>query len=81
MTVHVQLFARVREIVGESALDVDLPGEAGVGDCFRHLVRLAPELGPLEGRLLVAVNEEYAPWDRHLRHGDRVAFIPPVSGG
>ena len=29
----------------------------------------------------LAVNDEYAPWDRPLRSGDRVVFIPPVSGG
>ena len=29
----------------------------------------------------LAVNDEYAPWDMPLRQGDRVVFIPPVSGG
>jgi molybdopterin synthase catalytic subunit len=29
----------------------------------------------------VAVNEEYASWDRPVQAGDAVAFIPPVAGG
>lgn len=29
----------------------------------------------------VAVNDAYASWDTVLNPGDRVVFIPPVSGG
>jgi len=29
----------------------------------------------------VAVNDAYASWDAVLNPGDRVVFIPPVSGG
>ena len=32
-------------------------------------------------RLRVAVNGEFAAWDRGLADGDEVAFLPPVSGG
>jgi sulfur-carrier protein len=32
-------------------------------------------------RLRVAVNGEFAAWDRVLADGDEVAFLPPVSGG
>jgi len=32
-------------------------------------------------RLKVAVNEDFAPWDRPLEDGDTVAFFPPVAGG
>jgi molybdopterin converting factor subunit 1 len=31
--------------------------------------------------LRVAVNEEFADWERELRDGDQVVFIPPVAGG
>lgn len=41
----------------------------------RHGLSLAPE------RLRVAVNGEFAGWDRALRDGDEVVFLPPVSGG
>ncbi|KJE26591.1 molybdopterin converting factor, subunit 1 [Geobacillus kaustophilus] len=33
------------------------------------------------GRVMTAVNEEYACDEAPLHEGDTVAFIPPVSGG
>jgi molybdopterin synthase sulfur carrier subunit len=41
----------------------------------RHGLSLSPE------RLRVAVNGEFAGWDRALSDGDEVVFLPPVSGG
>jgi molybdopterin synthase sulfur carrier subunit len=32
-------------------------------------------------RLRVAVNGEFAAWDRSLARGDEIVFLPPVSGG
>lgn len=34
-----------------------------------------------EQRLRVAVNGAFAQWEQHLRDGDEVVFLPPVSGG
>jgi len=31
--------------------------------------------------LMLAINEEFQPWETPLKHGDVVAFIPPVAGG
>jgi molybdopterin converting factor subunit 1 len=31
--------------------------------------------------LRVAVNDAFSAWDAELADGDRVVFIPPVSGG
>ena len=41
----------------------------------RHGFAMPPE------RLRVAVNGEFARWDRALVEGDEVAFLPPMSGG
>ena len=41
----------------------------------RHGFRFAVD------KLRVAVNGEFAPWDRALAEGDEVVFLPPVSGG
>ena len=35
----------------------------------------------LPPRPLVAVNQEYAPYDRVIEAGDEIALIPPVAGG
>ena len=41
----------------------------------RHGFTLAPE------RMRIAINGEFASWDRVLADGDEIAFLPPVSGG
>jgi molybdopterin synthase sulfur carrier subunit len=32
-------------------------------------------------KLRVAINGEFAAWNRSLVDGDEIAFLPPVSGG
>ena len=29
----------------------------------------------------VAVNDEFVPWNHPLKSGDRIALLPPMSGG
>jgi molybdopterin converting factor small subunit len=41
----------------------------------------AHPLGLAQSALRVAVNDEFVPWDHPLRNGDRVALLPPMSGG
>jgi sulfur-carrier protein len=44
------------------------------------LRRIAPQFDP--GRTIrVAVNQEYADWDKPIGHAKELALIPPVSGG
>jgi molybdopterin converting factor small subunit len=31
--------------------------------------------------LRAAVNDEFVPWGHPLKDGDRIAFLPPMSGG
>jgi molybdopterin synthase catalytic subunit/molybdopterin converting factor small subunit len=73
MSVHVRLFAGLRERAGWSAREIEA---ATVADVWPEL-----GLGEEPAGLLYAVNREYAERDRELRDGDEVALIPPVSGG
>ena len=43
------------------------------------LLRIAPQFST--GNLRVAVDEEYAEWDRAIGEAREIALIPPVSGG
>ena len=38
-------------------------------------------LGMLLRDLRAVVNDEFAPSDQPLKDGDRIAFLPPMSGG
>jgi molybdopterin converting factor small subunit len=48
-----------------------------VGDVLQQVDRASV----LTGRLLYAVNMEYAKLDTPVAEGDEVAFFPPVTGG
>lgn len=49
-------------------------------DLYRELDRLHDFRLP-ETAIRVAVNDAFANWDDELRAGDRLAFLPPMSGG
>jgi molybdopterin converting factor subunit 1 len=76
---HIQYFAILREQagLGEESLQTAVADPAALYAelAKRHSFQLRPE------QLKVAVNAEFSPWDRELRDGDKVVFIPPVAGG
>lgn len=63
-----------------------LPAERVTSDAatpaalYEELLAVHP-LGMSASSIRVAVNDEFAPWDRALRDGDRIALLPPMSGG
>jgi molybdopterin converting factor subunit 1 len=81
MQVNVRLFARLRDIVGAGELARQVPEGATVRDVWAGLAAEHPALAPFGGAVSTAVNADYAKFDRPLRAGDEVAFLPPVSGG
>lgn len=83
MTIHVRLFAAIREALGRETLDLTLAEGATAEDVWRELLRL-DDRGALSKRrvnLAAAVNRRYTRFDTPLADGDEVVFIPPVSGG
>ncbi len=83
--IKILYFARLREALGKSAEEIELPRGAGDLDALRALLRerggaWADEMA--EGRQLrAAVNQDLAHGDVALRDGDEIAFFPPVTGG
>lgn len=76
--VRVEYFAILRERAGRATEEVDT--QAGtLAELYREL-ELRHQLPRLPS-LKVAVNDEFADWQRALREGDCVVFIPPVAGG
>jgi len=79
MTVHVRLFAVLRELASTGRLEAEgrSVGEvvdtvaAGRGDRFAAIVAVSS----------FVVNGERSSRDAALADGDEVAILPPVSGG
>jgi molybdopterin synthase sulfur carrier subunit len=79
VTIH--LFARLRELTGATELRRELAPGATALDAWQMLATEFPAVGSYEQSISCAVNEEYARLTTPLSDGDRVAFLPPVSGG
>jgi molybdopterin converting factor subunit 1 len=81
MRVRVRLFASLRETIGASEVELDLPEGATAEEAWKALAGTHPELASRRARLTAAVNRRYAGFDTPLHDGDEVVFVPPVSGG
>ncbi|MCX7672850.1 MAG: molybdopterin converting factor subunit 1 [Thiobacillaceae bacterium] len=85
MKLRILYFARLREALGVSAEEPELPVQVATVDALIGWLRArggvwAVELA--EGRAFrVAVNQEMAAPDTPLAAGDEVALFPPVTGG
>ena len=78
-TITLQLFARFRDAAGQTSLE--LPATETIADLRSDLKRRWPALAALLDSSRFAVDDEFAEDGRLLRPGDRLALIPPVSGG
>ena len=78
-------FARLREILGTSGEELELPGT--VHDILSLTAWLRQRGGQWEVELApekpvrVAVNQDLAGPQSAIRNGDEIAFFPPVTGG
>ena len=77
MSVRVKYFASLRETIGRSDDELPFTGSITVAEIWQQ----ATQNMQLPDRLLVAVNQEYANFDKEISDGDEVAFFPPVTGG
>jgi molybdopterin synthase sulfur carrier subunit len=83
--VRLLFFASLREQLGTSGEEVDLPSEVATVAALReHLVRRGGAYGKAFGGkalVRVAVNQDMVQPSARLEAGDEVAFFPPVTGG
>lgn len=82
---RIRFFAAIRERLGRSSFDLDLP--AGVGDVASLVQHLDASALPgcasvlMADNTLVAVNRSVAGMTASLSGDDEIAFYPPVTGG
>jgi len=83
--VKVLFFAALREQLGVSFEEIELPGDARTVAVLRSRLMArggAWQSALAEGKLLrVAVNQDMARLPAAIKAGDEVAFFPPVTGG
>ena len=77
--IQVIYFAILRELTGLeketfSIKQGNKPGDVLTSINERHEIDLGVNFK-------IAVNDEFSDWDIELNEGDRLVFIPPVTGG
>jgi molybdopterin converting factor subunit 1 len=75
------LFGQAREAIGTDQIELVLEESATVESAFHALKSQHPKLAAMERSLMFAINEEYATREQALSDNDRLAILPPVSGG
>jgi molybdopterin converting factor small subunit len=81
MNVHVQFFSRLRDLAGESELELEVPERTSVAELLGRLYSRAPALRDWDKSILVAAGVEFVGRDYILQSDDRISIMPPVQGG
>ncbi|KIQ01517.1 molybdenum cofactor biosynthesis protein MoaD [Agrobacterium tumefaciens] len=83
--VHIVYFAWVRERIGKSEEDLDLPASVKTaGDLIQHLMTLGDEYEAafeFPDVIRVAVNQEHIEHDESLAGAREIGIFPPMTGG
>jgi molybdopterin converting factor small subunit len=77
--IHISYFAGLREARGISE-ELFETSALTAADLYTEL-QGQHGFGLAQASLKVSINDEFSPWQTELKNGDRIVFIPPVSGG
>jgi len=81
MKVKVLFFGFAHDLTGFGQEQIEVPDGESLEALWQRYEQRFPRLKEFSRALLTAVNEEIVERSWHLRDGDEVAFMPPVSGG
>jgi MoaE-MoaD fusion protein len=81
MRVRVLFFGMLKDVVGRSGDDFDIPEGSSLASLFDAYAERYPRLREISRSIVIARNQEFASPGTCLAEGDEVAFLPPVSGG
>jgi molybdopterin synthase sulfur carrier subunit len=79
--VHVQFYSRLRDLVGLSDAEVDVPDGTKVSDLLENLYGKTPNLREWNKSILVASGVEFVGRDHVLHDREEISVMPPVQGG
>ncbi len=77
--IHIQYFALLREQRGQN--EETLRTDARTPRELYAQLRKEYQFTLPDQSLGVSINEQFSEWQTELKFGDRVVFLPPVSGG
>jgi len=81
MTIHVQFFAQLKDIVGVPEISLDLNEGATIADLLKALYLGMPALRTWDQALLFGSGLEFVDRNHILRPEEEIAVMPPVQGG
>jgi molybdopterin converting factor small subunit len=81
MTLTINFLAKLRDVMGVSELEIEIPDQVSVHNLLSILVKDFPHISPIIGSTIVVVNQEFAGPDTLLSPKDKIMLLPPVSGG
>lgn len=81
MRVKVLFFGMLKDVVGRSEDQVEIPENGRLGGIFDHYAERFPRIREMAGSIVLAQNHEFADSSAVVKEGDEIAFLPPVSGG
>ena len=85
MKLKILFFAGLREQLGTSGEEIELPADVSTVAALRSHLRSrggAYEKAFADKALVrIAVNQDMVPPSARIKPGDEVAFFPPVTGG
>ncbi len=81
MRIYLKFFSAYRDLLGVGEISMELAKGSSLRDLMALLISKYPRLRPLERKVLLAVNREFAVLDTKLKPDDEVALMPPVGGG
>jgi molybdopterin converting factor small subunit len=81
MKVRAQFYAQLRDLVGNSEMDVDLAEGATVGNLLDQIYAIQPKLRPHDKNILIGAGVEFVDRNYKLKPGDEISIMPPLQGG
>ena len=79
LQIQVVYFAKLRELTGLDREAFSINKGSNPTDVLASInERYQIDIG---SNFKIAVNDEFSDWDIKLNDGDRLVFIPPVTGG
>jgi molybdopterin converting factor small subunit len=81
MNVRVQFYAQLRELIGVSELDVEIPQSATVRELLEKIYAQKPALRAHDKSILVGAGLEFVDRNYKLNPEEEIAIMPPVQGG